>query len=188
MSLILRKTCQPMLDDNGLGNFHVDISREKTLAIVGECGQPFVYVTGVSFHKFQPTRVEIDYAAELLDAFLVKHLSKMKRYLKKKAEFALMESPKSETKEYNIVIGGYGYKGPRITYTDSCFRVGINLKRELESIEVVSRKVMLSEVESYSFDEKKADKMVNKLSEYIEYRNTKNTLEELKSDLSKCDI
>lgn len=88
MSLLLRKLCQPILDDYGLGHLHAtEIDWNKTLRLTTECGKTSTTVTGIKFTKQIPNMQEIKYAAELLEEFLVKNKEKVNAYLKAKAAF-----------------------------------------------------------------------------------------------------
>lgn len=81
MSLQLRKECQTLLDGVGLENYHVDIDeRTKKLQIVGECGQPFVSISGIRLSRMAPPSKEISLAVELFEAFLVKHTALFKEF------------------------------------------------------------------------------------------------------------
>lgn len=74
MSLMLRKACQEILDNEGLSQYHAEIGpHRKELQIVTECGQPLVQIWGIRFNKLTPTGNEIEYATELLDAFISTH-------------------------------------------------------------------------------------------------------------------
>lgn len=77
MSLQLRQLCQPKLDGMGLSKYHVRIESRKyhtrNMLIVGECGKALTSISGIEFSRNNPVKAEIEYAVELLEAFLVKH-------------------------------------------------------------------------------------------------------------------
>ena len=74
MSLIFRQLAQELLDSNDLPMLHADIHPQRyTVQISTECGKPLTELNGVQFSRRSPTMAEINYAVELLDAFLIKH-------------------------------------------------------------------------------------------------------------------
>ena len=84
---MLRKACQDVLDIYQVDDLHASIDYHLKLAIVSECGKPFVTIQGVEFNRQIPTKLEIEYAAELLDNFLATHISDISAYRKRKAIF-----------------------------------------------------------------------------------------------------
>ena len=115
MSLMLRKACQPILDESNLQNYHTEIdndSGDRCLRIVGECGKPLMQINGINFSRAAPTKVEIEYATELLQAFLVKYKNKIDKYvtgLRKNGT----EPTDKDVKTY------IGYGSIEVAYTDS---------------------------------------------------------------------
>lgn len=86
MSLQLRKMCQPILDNAGLSNYHVRINdHHYTLSITEECGKSLFDINGIQFTRKAPTKTEMEYGAELLNAFLIKHAIKINEYNKIKS-------------------------------------------------------------------------------------------------------
>jgi hypothetical protein len=74
MSLTLRKQAQSILDTNNLQELHISINNNnKCLTLTGECGEPFITISGILFSRNTPNKSEIDYACELLDIFITKH-------------------------------------------------------------------------------------------------------------------
>ena len=71
MSLLLRHDCQGALDAIGLDMLHVEV-REKTLCVVGECGQTIVTVNGIQCGT-NISGKEVAYAVTLFDKFLAKN-------------------------------------------------------------------------------------------------------------------
>jgi hypothetical protein len=95
MSLILRKKCQTILDGNDVDFLHADIDPNGLfLRLVTECGKPIVTIHGVTFSRKSPTNAEVEYAVELLDAFMVKHGDKLREYVKlSRAATAMEDTP-----------------------------------------------------------------------------------------------
>lgn len=114
MSLLLRKACQPILDAANMPNHHVEIdinNMNKHLHIVGECGQPLIQIQGITFSRNTPTKTEIEYAAELLQAFLVKYHSKIDEYLTRKTTNGLAP-------EHELFDTYFGPNYIEVGYTD----------------------------------------------------------------------
>ena len=86
MSLLLRKECQSVLDDNDLGDYHVVINKHKNyLCIVRKNGQFLVELAGINFTDNNPSAEERVYAATLLEKFLHTHNSELNAVLKARA-------------------------------------------------------------------------------------------------------
>lgn len=98
MSLMLRKSCQEILDKYHIDDLHVSIDSRERLAIVSECGKPFMTIQGIHFNRQQPTSAEIEYATELLDNFLLTHIADISLYRKRKATYekkGILKDPSS---------------------------------------------------------------------------------------------
>lgn len=91
MSLQLRNDCQGALDALGLSMLHVEV-REKTLAVVGECGQTIVMVNGIQCGSSITTK-EVALAVGLFDKFLHKNSADLIKYIKAKKASAGMIQP-----------------------------------------------------------------------------------------------
>lgn len=85
MSLILRQKTEQLLKDAGLPEFHIQINN-KYLTVVGQCGQIIVTARGIQFSKNVPSKAEIDYAVELFETFLEKHIDTLREYKKARME------------------------------------------------------------------------------------------------------
>lgn len=128
MSLLLRKACQPTLDDASLGSFHVRVDENtKTMTIVGECGQPFVSISGIKFARTSPSAAEMPLAVDLLEIFLVKHKGDFDRYVIELAKYNKIKKVKMKTDKYDIDTHGYGEKmAYTIKFDSGAFQVWIN--------------------------------------------------------------
>lgn len=93
MSLLLRKQCQPILNEVGLGDYHTRINSSKYLAITGPCGKPLFSITGIEFVRNQPTAKEIEFAAELLTDFCAIHKASIRSALIAKKALFLADRP-----------------------------------------------------------------------------------------------
>ena len=95
MSILLRKECQVALDAAKLPELHVDVI-EKTLTIVGKCGQPLVAIGGIRFATSNPKKAEHDYAVELFDIFLTENLKDIQALVAKRKALKAITNPKPE--------------------------------------------------------------------------------------------
>ena len=106
MSLKLRKACQSVLDKGSLANYHIRVNENnRAMTLVGECGKPLVAIYGIKFSSISPSNAEIEYAAELLDAFLTKHLHTIQKAIKAKQAANELKAP---AKPDNVTINRYG--------------------------------------------------------------------------------
>lgn len=115
MSLMLRKTCQVVLDDFGYTNLHAAInSSSKMLVLKTPCGKPFAVVHGVVFARLQPTNTEVEYAAELLAEWMTRNADKLEAYVDAKA-FLEKNSASEKLLRFNWEKEGFevkrSYKG-----------------------------------------------------------------------------
>lgn len=74
MALMLRKACQPILNDYDLDAYHADLNPDdKSLQIFTPCGKKFAMVSGVRFGTLNPTKAEIEFTTELLGDWLLRN-------------------------------------------------------------------------------------------------------------------
>jgi len=102
--LLLRQACQPILDSYGLPELHV-IIKDKTLTIVGGCGQPLVSIGGIQFSKNTVSEKERTFAVELFEAFMAKHSTKIIDYVAAKRAFVALTVP-TLRKEWSMTTYG----------------------------------------------------------------------------------
>lgn len=89
MALMLRKACQPILNDFDLDAFHADLDAStKSMRIFTPCGKLFATVSGVQFGGLNPTKAEIEFSTELLANWLQRNASKIEKYLE---EFEILQ-------------------------------------------------------------------------------------------------
>jgi hypothetical protein len=98
--LLLRQSCQPILDTVGLSDFHTTI-QNKCLTIVGPCGQPLVSIGGIQFAKSTISSDEREFATELFAKFIDKHGTAIVDYVTQKQHFNTIEKP-------SLPDGAYG--------------------------------------------------------------------------------
>lgn len=111
MSLIIRKECQPLLDNLGLEDLHVELY-SKVLNICLEDGTPIIVLNGIKVNNTRPTKVEIAYVVELFSNFLETKNGKLKEYHLAYCEFTSTEKPSTQGKYFNKNKYGSAY-----TYT-----------------------------------------------------------------------
>jgi hypothetical protein len=86
---MLRKACQPILNDFDLDAFHADLDPgTKSMRIFTPCGKLFATVSGVQFGGLNPTKAEIEFSTELLTNWLQRNASKIEKYLE---EFEVLQ-------------------------------------------------------------------------------------------------
>jgi len=196
MSLMLRKQCQKQLDDAGLHNYHVDIQQnsyggQKNLVVVGECGQPFITLHGVSFAKLAPTRAEIDFADELLGDFLATHKLKIEEYIKTATEFKQKDEVHLEQPNGTIrVEHGYGSVKGGVSYEDGLFRVTLDKEGAVERATLVNNEEVLSfdDATKARLSKKAYEEAIAYRESYYQYAQERELVEDLKRALSKCEI
>jgi len=107
MSLLIRKSCQPVLDAAGYPMFHctTDNSRyEPHLVIFTSCGKPFVEVHGVRFSRYKPVIAECESSGELLKQWLDRHLVDFEEYVEAYTDFYSAEAPNNILSEPDLEI------------------------------------------------------------------------------------
>lgn len=108
-SILVRKHCQPILDQAGYPMFFCTISDDHyapTLEIYTTCGKPFAHIHGVTFSRSRPTIAESEYSAVLLEQWLIRHKIDFEKYVDAYTDFYSAQRPKSEinTKTFSISI------------------------------------------------------------------------------------
>ena len=191
MSLLLRNACQQTMDNAGLGNFHVRTNTtDNTMTIVGECGQPFVSISGIKFARLAPSNAEIPLAVELLEIFLIKHKSDFDLYVAELAKYAKIPEIKQNTEAFNIDCNGYrenAYWTVRVR--SGCFEVRIREDGIIDAIGLNSSNPKFSMLEL-----SKGPNMEHMLEghqylkNYLTYFNAGIKIGKLKAKLSKCEI
>ena len=192
MSLILRKKCQEILDDQKLSNYHVAIEEStKCMQIVGECGKPLFSIYGIKFTRMAPTKEEIEYAVELLDTFIIKHKTAITGFLSKIIILKnLVEIKTTDTNRVWINTNhssGYAKKYFS-SYTDDAFKIQINGQDDkiaFDTIETYEKPVKISD---YTFSVHRHNAAVKILKAFIVYTEAEEAVEEAKVALSVCDI
>ena len=126
MALMLRKACQPSLDEANLHEFHADIDpSSKNLVLFTPCGKRFAIVHGVVFGRLQPTNGEIEYAVSLLQQWLAKNNVLIRQYIEAWVEFKSMTEPeeKIKTDTYKLELyNHYHYgRGIKLTYKEIAY-------------------------------------------------------------------
>lgn len=88
MSIKVRRAIQPLLDEAGLEFFHAGLQGSTNLIqIRGQCGKPYVTISGIKFSQSNPGKEDVAYAAELFKDFLEQNgeeLARLPKLLAKK--------------------------------------------------------------------------------------------------------
>ena len=188
MSLQLRQACQSSLDGIGLTKYHVSVRNErydkqrKSMLIVGECGKLLTEITGILFSRLNPTKIEITYAVELLEVFLVKHGADIKDFVK--AINSKPIDPRNDSYTSGAQIEDH-YKKDAIQYKDGPFTLVV-YKGKVYVNSVMTTTVKT--VQNFIPDPerlKKANKVAKELPIYVK---SQQHIEELKEKLNKCEI
>jgi len=188
MSLLLRKACQVHLDAIGLTSFHTGITEQKRLAIYTTCGKPFITIWGVSFNRTSPTNAEIEFASELFAQFLIRHQTAIEDYIDAYDKFHSLTPVESETAGISIrVYGDYIYA----YFTSSIFKLKYGVKRntgETDLHVVGTLTHTAGDMIGGYIRKDDYDVALRYLAKYITYDKQHTDLQDLESNLSKCDI
>jgi len=200
MSLLLRKACQDILEQFGLGAYHVDLNSSKSLSIVAECGKPLVSIHGIRFNRVIPNQVEIDFAAELLDNFMGTHNNLLQDYLKKEAAFKKFKLPDSEVYEAEVGNSHVRHKGyvktGTVSYDEGIFNHVLTYFFE-EDKHVLKTSINEDKLEdNFSIDsltKAKCDKPLftgakKYLGKWLEKDTMEDELSNLLNQVNQCDI
>ena len=147
MSLMLRKSCQEALNKNSLSMFHADISSDKKLTIVSDCGNPLFTINGISFSKVNPSIAEIEFATELLNGYLIKHKTRINDYLSLITELADFADISYLTDEFIFhTSSSYDYsfkknvRKSNVSFKIGDFKIKINESEFILDFELISDK------------------------------------------------
>jgi len=199
MSLLLRKDCQDLLNQHGLPEHHADIAN-SVLTIKCECGQPFIIVPGISFSRTNPTKAEIAYAVELLGTWLALNKTNIIKYQKLITKFEGKVRP--ELPESLSVYGGTRWQGCsnistrawHYEYKIGAFTVKFTLhdkagKLALDpELHLKGGDTSVVALTAFSFSRRDFDAHLKAAMAQAIYEQEKATLEDMKSDLSSCEI
>lgn len=191
MSLMLRKYCQPTLFRAGLGDYHVNMDAAKNMVVSGECGKPLLTITGITFPKPAPTKVEIEYAEELLVTFLQAHKGELDRYIKLHNKFISIPIPAEEVGTMKIKISNAGYPVVykyRAFYDDGPIVFTMSEDKLNPSPHALKDSTAIVELEQYTLDTSMYTRYAKHFKKYLAWKKIEKELEELREDLSSCDI
>lgn len=179
MSILLRKECQESLDNAGLEKLHVGISN-KTLCLMGECGQTIITISGIKFNSNTITTKEIKYTVELFNEFIKKHTAKIQDFIKTSETFKKLKEPIFEPK------GNWA-----ISYRE--------LKYKLNGSQILTIKNN-GKVKFHSYDHtieeireildliENTKSVNNYIAETINYNKIKENLNKAKAEIGSCNI
>ncbi len=192
MSLMLRKTCQIVLDNYNLQNYHVTISETtKCLAIVTECGKPLANIEGITFSRICPTKDEIVYASELLRDFLTTHKVQFGLYVTARNAFVKLKEIEMSSKD-GMVYFNTNYGKPDdmyLSYMDGPFKFHLDDVGNIAKIEINDeKKAKPATLTAYKYSGSKATKAYKHLDAYRQYKKEERIINDMLLALSTCDI
>lgn len=197
MSLILRRTCQPILDKAGMQNFHIEMNeQQRVMEITTECGKSIVSVKGVNFSRKSPGKAEIEYAAELLEAFIMKYKKAILKYVALKDVYdAIAPVPMYAADEsYKILYqriltkngSDYNYT---IEYKDAPFLISLNTDGEVTNISIdLTTTTGITAILKKKFNRTKAIQATDILAAFIYRKEEAEKLEKVSAKLNECKI
>lgn len=84
-ALLLRKSCQPLLDKLGLSTYYAVINEQYSnicLKIVSVCGKDLFKVENIKFRNGHPAKGDVLIAMELFEEFINTHMETIEAYVK----------------------------------------------------------------------------------------------------------
>lgn len=178
--LLLRKACQPILNEVGLSELHVTAGTngQRCLVLVGGCGKPLVYISGINFSKSVINVTEREYATELFAQFMKKHSKEIKAYVSSKKKHGKVEKPTLDktigTMNYNNAVNIRMPKGisgsvtvningqVSINYSGKSYENFLSIQEEILS-RIKEASVVLKEMTKYVAQEKELQLELSKI-------------------------
>jgi len=190
MSLILRKECQDVLDNFSLNNYHVAISDNKSLRVVGECGKPLFSVRGIVFSRNTPSAKEIEYAVELLEDFLGTHILIINEMMEAQEKLADHPVPDDQDGMFSAA------KGESVKISREGIEITIKLDTKDESVTLrvaggygnLSRSSMKELKQELTNIQKLYKPAREYLQQTLEHSQASSELYSLQAKLNTCDI
>jgi len=196
MSLLLRKNCQPLLDNVGLTPYHVRINDNKHLQIVSKCGKPLVTISGIEFTRNQPSKDEIEFATELFAAFITANHQALEDHLQEVIAYGALTPVPGTHNDY--VIGNHrdgGYQNPyeeHIHYDDGAFRIQLTTLGAIRTISYRATdgnpKPTIQELQNFVFNQATYDAALAYLDAYSAYQAATAHLQDSANELNQCNI
>lgn len=198
MSLMLRKECQEVLDNNGFNEYHVAIAqidrwdKNKVMSIVGPCGKELFKIKGVAFNRLTPTKMEIEYAVELLADFFRMHKKDVQAFQKAQEAFFKVKHLVFELEDTNVLKSQVqNDQVIWIRYVDKetdeklFWYPGLSTSGWKYVMENTDR---VQGIGSLARDKLIRDILVKKAKKIQEYCNHRKTFNDAKNKLTTCEI
>lgn len=190
--LLLRKSCQEILDANGLSMLHVEI-QNKYMCIVGECGKNVVSISGISFSSTRMNSNERAYATQLFAKFITKYIDKLKELIKLRANIKNITKPIAP--EFGTVSSENPYIAGKYTGRENILVCKVQLKDMELEFTAKKRTIRLHDYVPYEM----LDYLEGILSPYIkkavdfiialdEYEKLEEAIKEVEKDIQSCNI
>jgi len=181
MSLALRRESEECLEENSLGDYHVRISKDLNLSVVGECGQPLFTISGIQFTRRDPNTKDIAYAVSLLKEFCSSHKDKIGLVLSTKKALANAIRPSSKKVNIHTFTHPLGNNIDLVfTEKTGLFTFGTRGLSVNTPVDIVKLKMLTNKehIKLYSSEIAKA----------VIYKDLLSNFTKAKEDLNSCDI
>ena len=127
MALLLRKACQPILNDADLDPYHADLdANTKEMKLYTPCGKHLATVAGVLFGGLRPTKVEIEFATELLATWLLRNKNLLANFINETEVLEKMGEAVSSLNNFEIA---HIFGRSRITSTKAKERYLVSIEQ-----------------------------------------------------------
>jgi len=196
MSLLLRQSNQEILDQFGFTSFHTRVNDNKNLSICTACGEPFITISGIQFSKAAPAKVEVEYSNKLLQDFLTKNNKEINAYVDAYIAFTSKDVIPADNKELRISINthsnynfGYLYfSDDYITYSFTLAPATGIRSSEIEKMIIDSPADFVKAVGTYVYPKHLEKAAIKYFVAYNKYVAESVALDNLKTELNKCDV
>lgn len=188
MSLMLRKACQPLLDNVGLNNYHVSIDPpSKLLRIDGECGDTLAVVKGITFTRINPTNQEIEYAVELFDAFIIKYsaeITNLVTAIKTAKAYSNPELPENVSIKIELQRIKFNWRDYYVTINSK----GHLLELILENFKETSSAILINKFNEVNIPDKLIMSFMKLYQQKEAFQKHRKLVDEAINALSTCSI
>lgn len=193
MALLLRKTCEPLMQAADIDICYADIQEHsKCLTLFTPCGKNLVSISGIKFSRLNPTKAEIDYAAELLEGWLITNKELLERYMEAFSVFQGMPNPRSSFHVGTIEIEyrHQTYHNPEGFYVRSNgHKITLNMQLHIVEIEFSKDNPPGAAAEiQLPLNEDVITELEHELVARQDYFLAAEALDEIKAELNSCEV
>lgn len=184
MALLLRKACVPVLTAADLDPYHADLDRNtKEFKLYTPCGKTFAIVSGVQFGSIRPTKDEIEYAAELLEFWLLRNKAIIDKYIAAFTKLQLYTNLPDERGDMKVLNPGYRANNFRMKVLHTDIEFVLTRKGQLSSI---SWKNPIDATKSLKLPAAKIGKALEFLEEHIDKQACQDIVDEILTEMNTC--